>query len=198
MPEDSKQTVPSAEGEFYTPSDFWPKLIFLVAGIVVLVFGLSFMIEPANRLLFGEYGKAKVAMIVRTEPGEQDQTIRYRKKFDVESNMAVHFQHWVSINVDGSPRLYRLGVDSRREPYLAVNDSVDIVYYPDEEDGLAFAPKQARTWGIGLLYVTIGLSFTIGGIPMLYAVGKPIRIDPEAPKPETEDEQTGATGEQLS
>ena len=131
-------------------------------------------------------------MIVRTEPGEPDQVVRHRKAFKAEGNMGVHFQHWVSIENGAAPLVYRLGVDSRKIPYANVNDRIEVVFFPDDPEEIAFAPGHARTWGIGVLYSAIGLTFLVAGIPMLWAVGKPIVIDPEAPpesqstEPETE------------
>jgi hypothetical protein len=166
----------------YTPGYVLHKWLYLAFGGLVLAFALSMVWQPLGRLLFGEHAEGRVREIVRVEPGAPDQSFRHRRTYQPESNMAVTFQHHVSVSINGAPVLFRLGVDSRKLPYANVNDRFTVVYFPDDPDRIAFAPGHARTWGMGLLYLVVGLCFVATGLPMLVAARKPITIDPEAPQ----------------
>jgi hypothetical protein len=162
----------------YTPGYVVPKILYLGFGCLIMLFAGWMVGEPASRLLVGQHGEARVREIVRVAPGEADQAFAYRRPFEPETNMAVTFQHYVSVQIDGNPVRYRLGVDSRKQPYANVNDRIRVVYFVDDPQRIAYAPGHARTWGMGILYTVVGLCFVATGIPMLLAARKPIAIDP--------------------
>lgn len=169
--------------ETYTPGYLPHKWAYFAFGMLVFAFSAWLIWEPLGRMLFGERAEARVREIVRVEPGEADQSFLYRRIYEQETNMAVTFRHYVTVQVDGNPVRFRLGVDSRRRPYLNVNDRVTVVYYANDPRRIAYAPGHARTWGMAALYFMVGVCFVATGIPMILTARRPIEIDPEAPPP---------------
>ncbi len=141
-----------------------------------------FLWEPTGRLLSGQTANARVAEIRVIDPGQPDRVYKSPRRYDPEPNGAITFQHYVELHVDGHPVLYRVSVDTRKIPLpeLQINEIVPVTYYRDDPRRIAFAYTQVRTWGIGGMFVGIGLVVWMTAIPMLVAVGKPIVIDPEA------------------
>ncbi|MCD8481196.1 MAG: DUF3592 domain-containing protein [Verrucomicrobia bacterium] len=170
--------------ESYTPGYLPQKWAYFAFGILVFMFSAWLIWEPLGRLLFGEKAEARVREIIRVEPGEPDQSFLYRRTFEEETNLRVTFQHYVTIPIDGTSVRFRLGVDSRRRPYVNVNDRVTVVYYANDPGRIAYVPGHARTWGMATLYFMVGLCFVATAIPMLLTARKPIIIDPEAPNPD--------------
>lgn len=171
---------PEVPLQTYTPGNLIPKLVYLILSLIVCVFGLLFVWEPLGRLLLGETAEVPITEIRVTEPGKNDIVYKYRRNYEESYNLSVRFQYFVSITIDGTPTLYRVSVDSRKtivDDYN-VNDRMKVTYYPDDPERLAFAYLHARTWGIGALYGVIGFTMLITAIPMLWATGKPIEIDP--------------------
>lgn len=167
----------------YTPGFLLPKWLYLCFGLLVFAFAAWMIWDPLGRLLFGDSAMARVREVVRIEPGQPDQAFRYRRNFEPETNMTVRFQHYVSLQLNGTPVQFRLGVDSRKLPYANVNDRIRVVFHPDDPSRIAYAPGQARTWGMAVLYLVVSICFLSTGIPMLVSARRPVVIDPEAPAP---------------
>lgn len=169
----------------HTPGAFVPKILYLGAGLLVFGFGSIFLWEPLGRLLFGETTVARVAEIRVVEPGQPARVYKYRRDYPPERNLAITFQHYVAINLEGRLVLHRISVDTRKAPIATynVNDLIPVVYYPDDSRRLAFAHQDARTWGAGGLFCGLGFVMMLTGIPMLLTTGRPIVIDPEADEP---------------
>lgn len=169
----------------YVPGDRLPKWLYLGASLLVFGFGFLFLWEPLDRMWFGLTTEARIAEIRVVEPGQPDRVYRYRRAYPTEPNLAVTFQHYVSLNIDNRPVLFRLSVDSRKAPvtFYNVNDTVQVAYHPADPRRLAFAVANARTWGAGALITLVGLVMLATAVPMVRAIGKPIEIDPEAPTP---------------
>ncbi len=185
----------TSEGRLYhVPRSFAIKLAYLLLGLAVMALGLWFLKDPALAVWLGSVGEGRVVRIVKSIPGAEDQTIRYRRNFPEERDRSITFRHFVEVRENGSPRVLRLGVDSRVKPYANINDRLQVCHIPGAE--VAFQVWHIRTWGIGILYAVIGLAFLGMGIPMLLAVGKPIAIDPDGPiesgepAPESTDKKT--------
>jgi hypothetical protein len=178
----SSEAHSSSRPTVYVPGDLVPKLVFLVLSLLLFGVGVVFVWEPLGRLLTGKTELARVAEIRVIEPGQPEIVYKYRRAYPPESNLAVTFQHYVSVSIDGQPVLYRISVDSRKAPMpdLNVNDLVNVTYDPKDKHRLAFAYTQERTWGLGGLIVGLGLLMLSTAIPMLLATGKPIAIDPDA------------------
>ncbi len=171
----------------HTPGQLAPKLIFLAAGLFIFGLGLAFLWEPLGRLLFGQTADARVVEIHVIEPGRPDVVYNYRREYVPEPNLAITFRHYVSIETDGRPVLYRLAVDSRKAPvsYHNVNDRERVAYHPGDPDRLAFPVRRARTWGAATILCGVGLFILTAAVPMAHAARRPILIDPEAPAPST-------------
>ncbi|MFP4358135.1 MAG: hypothetical protein ACLFSZ_06835 [Puniceicoccaceae bacterium] len=166
------------EPDVYVPGHFWVKLGYVIFSLLILAFGIWLLWEPAARLLFGETSEARIAYIVRTEPGEPDRTIRYAKDIP-EGHHTVVYQHYVAVeDEDGEQAVMRLAVDSARKPYAKVNDIVRVVHFA--EDHAAFGLFHHRTWAFGLGFLFVGIILSMLSINTLWAVGKPIAIDDES------------------
>lgn len=187
LPESSPANVaaPDTAPRTYTPGQLGPKLAYLAAGLVIFGIGVSFLWEPLGRLLFGATTEARVAEIHVVEPGRPDVIYNYRRDYPPEPNLAITFRHYVAIEIDGQPVLFRLGIDSRKAPipYHNVNDRERVAYYPDDPRRLAFPVGRARTWGAATIFCGVGLFILVAAMPMVLVARRPIMIDPEAPSP---------------
>jgi hypothetical protein len=167
------------EGKLYhIPGSYAVKLAYLIVGIGVLGIGLGFAWPPASRILFGITTKAQVTRIVQITPGAEARVFYYRHEFPHEHDRSVMFQHFVEVENNGERKVMQLGVDSRVAPYANINDRLTVSFRPG--DRYAIETWATRTWGVAILYLSIGLIFSGLGIPMFLAVGRPIEIDPEA------------------
>jgi hypothetical protein len=93
----------------------------------------------------------------------------------------VTFRHYVEVvDEDGVARQFRMGVDSRREPYAKPNDTFRVAYFP--EGDYAFGLFHHRTWAFGAGFFTVGLILNSIAVFLIYRVGKKVYIDPEDPK----------------
>lgn len=164
--------------ETYTPGWVVAKVLYLAFGLLLTGYGLILIWQPLGRLVFGEVVTAPVTQIVRVEPGIGEQVFAYRRTYSPEVNMAVTFQHYVSVPLDKRTVLLRLGVDSRKIPYANVNDRLRVAYYPQDTRRLAWVVTDPRSWGIPVLLLAVATAFIATGIPMLLAARRPIRIDP--------------------
>lgn len=162
----------------YTPGYVLAKLAYLAFGLLLLGFGVALIWQPAGRFLLGETARAPVTQIVRLEPGQPEQIFQYRRNYAPEINMAVTFQHFVSVPIEGRQVLFRLGIDSRKSPYANVNDRLLVAFYPDDPQRIAFVANDPRSWGIPVLLLAVASAFVATGIPMLIAARRPIPIDP--------------------
>ncbi|MDV7400556.1 hypothetical protein RZS08_54575, partial [Arthrospira platensis SPKY1] len=97
--------------ETYTPGYLPHKWAYFAFGMLVFGFSIWLMWEPFGRMVFGESAEARVREIVRVEPGEPDQSFLYRRIYERETNVAVTFRHYVTVQIDGNPVRFRLGVD---------------------------------------------------------------------------------------
>jgi len=166
------------EPDVYVPGHFMAKMGFVVLSLVILAFGIWLLWAPTTRLLFGETSEARIAYIVRTEPGVADRTIRYAKDIE-EGHHTVVYQHFVAVEDEkGEQSVMRLAVDSARKPYARVNDVVKVVHFA--EDDAAFGVFHHRTWAFGLAFFFVGAMLSMLSINTLWAVGKPIVIDEES------------------
>ncbi len=171
---------------YHVPRSLPVKILNLLTGLLILGFGFSFLWEPGGRFLFGNTAEGRVVRVVKSIPGKEDISYRYRREYEPERDRAITFKHFVEVLRGGETRVMQIGVNSRVSPVLNVNDRVRVSFYDDDE--YAYETWALRSWGIGILYIIVGLSFAGFGLPMLLAVGKPIEIDPEAPAPGKEDE----------
>lgn len=178
-------THPNPEGGFHTPGDRFPKLIYLIFGGVVFALGLWLTGEIVLRLAFGETANARVSEIRVKAPAEPERSYKYRRPWVDNGDYRVVFSHYVDLQIDGQTEAYRISVDSRRIPIesLNVNDRIDVSYFPGDPHKVAYAHKMVRTWGIAVMVLVLGGTMLTTGIPMFLAVGKPIKIDPEADDP---------------
>jgi len=171
------------EGErYFIPANRLPKLIYLLLACVILGLGCWLNGEILIRLAFGETTEARVSEIRVDAPGKPERSYKYRRPWKDEGEYRKIFSHYVDVIIDGQPVPYRISVDSRRIPieFLNVNDRVDVTFFPDDERRVAFAYKQVRTWGMAILFMALGGTMLATALPMYLAVGKPLRIDPEA------------------
>lgn len=183
MPESESVSSPG-EPRYYVPGGLVPKLVYLGVAVIVSLLGAAYLWEPLGRMLHGETTNARVAEIRVVEPGKSDVVYKYRRDYPPERNLAIRFQHYVSITVDGHTEPFRLSVDSRKEPinFYNINDRVRVAYYPRDPKRLAFAIEDARTWGAAGVVGSVGLVMLMTAIPLVLTVRKPILIDPEAPE----------------
>lgn len=171
-----------SQPELYRFGAALPKIAYLAFGLAVTWFGGWFLWEPLSAVWRGEIVQARVAEIRVVEPGRPDRVFRYRREYPPESNLAVTFQHYVTIMIDGHPVLHRISVDSRKTPIstYAVNDMLSVAFRRDDPRRLAFVVGDARTWGLGGLFAAIGLTIVASAVPMLFATRRPVVVDPEA------------------
>lgn len=177
--------APDAAPRQYRFGAVVPKLVYLACSLLVTALGALYLWEPLGALLLGEHVEARVAEIRVVEPGQPERVFKYRRVYPPENNLAITFQHYVAIAVGGQPVLHRISVDSRRAPIPTynVNDKVKVAYRPGDPRHLAYVYSDARTWGFGALFGTIGLTMLVTAVPMLLATRRPVVIDPEAPSP---------------
>lgn len=175
----------SSSPQTYRFGHLVPKLVYLGFSIAVTWFGAAFLWEPLGAMLHGHTVEARVAEIRVVEPGQPDRVFRYRRDYPPESNLAITFQHHVTIMMDDHPVLHRISVDSRKTPVPAygVNDKIKVAYRPDDPRRIAYVIGDARTWGAGGLFTAIGLTMLATAVPMLLATRRPVIIDPEASAP---------------
>jgi hypothetical protein len=181
---------------FHRPGGFLPKLIYLLVGSLVLLVGWIFTWDIAGRLLLGQQVTARVVRIEKVIPGVENEVYRYRREYEEEDkDRSITFQHYVAVQEDGKEHVLRLGVDCRVKPYCNVNDRIEVAYYPGED--VAFATWHARSWGMGLLYLLIGVAFVGTGIPMLWTANRLVEIDPEAPPEDVAPDKVAAEREKA-
>ncbi len=172
---------------YHYPHLFLPKLFFLIASLALLVIGALAIWPPLSRLAFGEREIARVVYIERKDPGKDSEIIRYRKLIP-EGGYDTVFHYAVDIPVpEQTPHRAELAIGSRRNAFANVNDNFEVIYFPGEE--MVYQLYEHRTWAFGIAFLFIGGVFTACAVPTLLAVGKPIRIDPEARE---EDDQESA------
>lgn len=168
-----------SDGNWYHyPSHGRAKLALVIASFVVLIAGGIIIRDPMGRLLFGNKAEARVTQVIRKEPGEPDELIRYRKKIEEGSHLTKFFYELAVDEDDGSQRELKLAVASLGKPFLNVNDTPTVIYYDD--DDIAFELYEQRTWAFGVGFLFAGLVMLVCTIPMYIAAGKPILIDPES------------------
>lgn len=171
-----------AEAEYHVPGHFWPKMIFLLSSFVFLAFGFSLLWPPLSRVVFGETSEARVVYIEKREPGKEDVTYRYRRSYEREAELndySLTFRHYVAVEAENErEKVLRLAIDTRVQPLpeANVNDTVVVSYFPDGD--IAYAKFYTRTWAFGVAYCAFGVLLLGIGVPMVWAVGKPIKIDP--------------------
>ena len=180
VPQETKSPDKPRGPIFHRPGNMVPKLVYLFLSLIVCLFAGVFLWEPLGRLLLGETAEAPITEIRVVEPGKGDIVYKYRRSYDDNYNLSVRFQYYVTINIEGTPTLYRISADTRKTVIddYNVNDRLKVAYYPDDPHRLAFAYLHARTWGVGALYGVVGLSMLITAIPMIWTTGRPIEIDP--------------------
>ncbi|MBK1879739.1 hypothetical protein [Pelagicoccus mobilis] len=163
---------------YHYPDKGGPKLVFLIASILIVLLGFWLSWDPGVRWLFGERETARITRIVMEEPGIDPVIFRYRKTIP-EGDHLTYFSYTASIEEeDGSTKDFQLAVGSRRTAFSNVNDLVEIIYFEGESH--AYELLEHRTWSFGLGFLCIGTVLTACAIPTLLAVGRPIRIDPES------------------
>jgi hypothetical protein len=166
---------------YYYPDKFRSKLIFLIVSLAIVILGGILGWAPAVRYLFGERATARIARIVRNDPDREAEVIRYRKDIP-EGDHLTRFTYITTIEKkDGSSQELTLAVGSLRSAYANINDEVEVVYFADEDH--AYALREHRTWSFSIGFLFVGIVLTACAIPTLFAVGKPILIDPEAAEP---------------
>ncbi|MFW5829972.1 MAG: hypothetical protein ACOCXA_06895 [Planctomycetota bacterium] len=164
--------------DVYIPRHFLPKLGLALFSLAIFAFGIWMSWDPVARLLTGEISQARVVHIVRTQPGVPDEVIRYARSIE-EQPYTVTFQHYVAVeDEEGKEHVMRLGVDSAKKPYAKVNDVLSVTHY--EGDEYAFALYHHRTWAFGAGFLSVGAILSLLALHTLWAVGKPIIIDPES------------------
>ena len=177
---DGRHFGKDGERDYFIPGGLIRKLIYLALTIALSGVGVWFLWDPAAALLFGETGDARVTRLVRQQPGEQDQTIWFAREIK-EQPHTVTFRHYVEVvDADGVARQFRMGVDSRREPYAKPNDTFRVAYFPDGE--YAFGLYHHRTWAFGAGFLTVGGILNCIAVFMVMNVGKKVYIDPEDPE----------------
>lgn len=171
----------TAAPRVHIPGDPVPKFIYLVLSGLVLAIGLWLAGEILSRMAFGESTVARVGEIRVEQPGEPPRSYRYRPRWVDRGEYRKIFSHFVDIQIDGRPVPFRISADSRRVPIeaLDVNERVRVVYFPDDPRRVAFAPGMIRTWGMALLFLSLGGTMFATALPMWLATGKPIELDPE-------------------
>jgi hypothetical protein len=175
--------------DVFIPGHFWWKLFYVIFSLALTALGGWMIADPLMRLVAGEMSEGRVVRLVRTQPGVEDQVIRYRKPIE-EEMYTVIYQHYVAVKKqDGAGEsIMRLGVDSAKQPYANVNDTMQVIYFPG--DDVAFGMWHHRTWAFGAGYLSVGLILSMLSINTLIMVGRPIEIDPESPEAlEAEEEE---------
>ncbi len=166
------------EPDYHIPGSFPQKVLFVVFALAITALGAWMIWAPLTRLVLGETSEGRVVRIVRTEPGVEDEVIRYKKDVP-EQDYTVVFQHYVAVQRDdGTEHVMRLGVDAAKMPYAAVTDTMTVLHFPDGE--VAFGAYQHRTWAFGAGYLSVGLVLSMLSINSLIMVGRKIPIDPES------------------
>lgn len=175
------RTRPNPEGAHHVPGNRIAKIIYLGLSTIVFALGCWMAGEPLYPMFFGQRAEAKVAEIRLAIPGEPEKSFKYRRPYKPHANPRAVYSHYVSVPVNGKNELFRIGLDSRRVPveFYNVNDRVSVAYRPSDPHRIAFAYRDTRTWGLGGMFFALGGAMLATAIPMLLAVGKPIRIDPE-------------------
>ena len=175
------------EPAYHTPGKRGLKLAYLCVSAAVFAVGCWFLGEILYPLLLGVRTEARVTEIRLQVPGEPVQSIKHRRPYEDYTNYLAIYSHYVSVPVGNGFEQFRLSLDSRRAPieFYNINDRVDVAFLPNNPRKIAYAYKDARTWGIGGMFFALGSAMLATAIPMLLAVGKPIPIDPEPPEEPT-------------
>ena len=170
------------EPDYFIPDGYTPKLLFVIFAFVFFGMGLWLLWDPAIRLFYGETEEARVSKIIRKEAGMDDQIIRTRREIKPEeSNFSLFYEHYVEVPMkDGTTKEFRMGVDARTEPHNNVNDTFEVIFFPD--DDVAYGLYHHRTWAFGLGFLFMSVTFIPLSLTLLFMVGKPIYIDPEDPE----------------
>jgi len=174
--------TPGKDGkpDVYIPRGLGGKLVFFLFSVGLTALGVWMLWDPAQSYFVGERGEGRVTRIVRSEPGEPDQVIRVRRKFD-EAGHTVHYTYYVEVLDDeGRPHVMKMGVNSQNLPYAQYNDTFEVIYMPGGE--IAYGLWHHRTWAFGLALGSVGLILIMLSTYLLWHVGKPIEIDPENPE----------------
>ena len=153
----------------HTPHRFGPKLVFLLFSLAMLILGAWLIYPPLSRWLTGETAMARVVEILKEEPGQPPERIRYRKQIPESSHLTT-FTYTVAVpRPEGGRDEFIMAVGSRREPYAIYNDQFRIIYFEGEDH--AYGLLHHRSWAFGVGFLFIGSLLTLCAVPTLLAVG---------------------------
>ncbi|MFP4068851.1 MAG: hypothetical protein ACLFVC_01595 [Opitutales bacterium] len=177
---DGRHFGQDGERDYFLVGGHIRKILYMLFTFVLTGIGVWFLWDPAGALLFGETGEARVTRLVRQQPGEEDQTIWFARKIEEQAH-TVTFRHYVEVvDAEGQTHRFRMGVDSRREPYAMPNEHFRVAYFPDGD--YAFGIYHHRTWAFGAGFLTVGGILNCVAVFMVMNLGKKVYIDPEDPE----------------
>lgn len=172
------QTLPDGT-HVYTPGRKGRKLIAVIVGACVVLFGIWWQYEPARLFLFGVTTEARVAYVSEMRPGLDPvvhDTVKAVSETEDPTRNAVYYYYLRFINEDGDTVTARLNYGHTLRPLLTIGEFVTIAYDPDDPEHL-YDKWSVRTWAFGFFFIAVGLLIFIPQLMIYLAANKPIVLD---------------------
>lgn len=169
----------SAGEATYTPGMRRRKLMSVLLGAAVTVFGAWWQLEPGWVFLFGEHTTAIVAWVVEQKSGQAAQRLDTRKAVaaaEDPTRSAVYTYMMRFTTVSGRVVTTPLNYGQVLRPLHSIGDPITVAYDPAHPERLIDA-YSVRTWAFGCFFIGTGLLIFVPQLLILRAAGRPIRID---------------------
>lgn len=165
----------------YTPGYLLPKALLTGVGVAVLALGLAELRHPLHVVRRGEQTVGEVVRIVRTAPGEKEQTFLAPGAVAQDHNPRAIFWHFVEYqSADGANHVAKLTSASSWRPVYLVGEQLRIAIDPAQPE-LAIPVYDLRTWVFGSVFSGLGLFMIFIFGTLLRRARRPIYLDDDPP-----------------
>jgi len=179
------------EPGYYIPGHAGRKLLIILCGILLVLFGISQMRTPLRLLFTGGKARAEAASVIKTKPGLPDviltNDLDIRARQETRDRSYTFWNEFRFQDSGGREFVVRAEVGSKLKPLYPIVDedglptSLPVHYDPRHPETVSF-PTIFSTWFAPGALVIIGLGFILIGSFLFYWAGKPIEL-PHIPAP---------------
>jgi hypothetical protein len=169
----------------YRPGYKGAKLAMLLAGLLVLAFGISQLIPPLHLVWRGERALAEATQVVKAKPGRPDQVfkddIAVRAHLEVQDRSYTFWNEFALTLRDGRTVPVRCPIGSQLKPLFPLLDAEGLptsvwVCYDRANPQHAIFPSVFSTWYAPVVLTGLGLACCIIAILLYYWADKPIEL----------------------
>jgi hypothetical protein len=163
----------------YTPGMWRRKLLTVLLGAAITLFGVFWQLEPARLFLFGESTEAKVAYVLEVKPGQEPVKHDTRKavsEAEDPTRNATFYYYMRFVTPKGDTVTAQLNYGQALRPIHSINDPLMIAYDPERPETI-IDKWSVRTWAFGFFFMGTGLLILIPQWFLLRAANKPIVLD---------------------